>query len=273
MKLKVLIDNNTYIDEYVLGEPALAFYLEHNNNKILFDTGYSDALIHNAKTYNIDFNDLDYIVLSHAHNDHTRGLNYLLNEYDLSNTTLILNPQIFTTRQDDEGLDIGMINTKEELENTMKVIYAQESFEIIDNLWLITNINQYNSFENQHPVGKKYVDNEWIDDYIEEECALVYSNNQGINIIAGCSHRGICNLIGQAKTDVGINKINSIIGGFHLFEVDDVLEKTGTCFKENTIKHLYPCHCVSFKAKSFLNQQFDINEVGVGLTIDYGTLK
>ena len=28
MKLRVLIDNNTYIDQYFLGEPALSYYIE-----------------------------------------------------------------------------------------------------------------------------------------------------------------------------------------------------------------------------------------------------
>ena len=45
MKLTVLIDNNTYIDEYYIGEPALSYYIEDENERLLFDTGYSDAFI------------------------------------------------------------------------------------------------------------------------------------------------------------------------------------------------------------------------------------
>ncbi|HAZ06730.1 MAG TPA: MBL fold metallo-hydrolase, partial [Acetobacterium sp.] len=68
MKLTVLVDNNTYIDQYFLGEPALSFYIEEGSQKILFDTGYSDVLIHNAKKLGVDLNLLDTIVLSHGHN-------------------------------------------------------------------------------------------------------------------------------------------------------------------------------------------------------------
>ena len=39
MKLTVLCDNNTFIDQYYLGEPALCFYLENGEDRILFDTG------------------------------------------------------------------------------------------------------------------------------------------------------------------------------------------------------------------------------------------
>ena len=54
MKLTVLIDNNTYIDEYYIGEPALSYYIEDENERLLFDTGYSDAFIRNAQAMNID---------------------------------------------------------------------------------------------------------------------------------------------------------------------------------------------------------------------------
>mgnify|MGYP003304883644 CR=1 FL=1 len=38
MKLTILVDNNTFIDMYYLGEPAVSYYIEDNDNKILFDT-------------------------------------------------------------------------------------------------------------------------------------------------------------------------------------------------------------------------------------------
>ena len=43
MKITVLCDNNTRIDAYYLGEPALSLYLEDGDARILLDTGYSDV--------------------------------------------------------------------------------------------------------------------------------------------------------------------------------------------------------------------------------------
>ena len=42
------MDNNTYIDQYYLGEPAVSYYIEADGCRILFDTGYSQAFITNA---------------------------------------------------------------------------------------------------------------------------------------------------------------------------------------------------------------------------------
>ena len=74
MKLTILTDNTTRIDEYYLGEPGVSYYIEDGERKILFDTGYSDVYLQNAKKLGIDLKQVDTVVLSHGHNDHTRGL-------------------------------------------------------------------------------------------------------------------------------------------------------------------------------------------------------
>lgn len=49
MKLTILVDNNTYIDQYYLGEPGVSYFIEDCGIRILFDTGYSDVYVRNAK--------------------------------------------------------------------------------------------------------------------------------------------------------------------------------------------------------------------------------
>ena len=92
MKLTVLCDNYTIIDRYLLGEPALSFYLEDNGSTILFDTGYSDVFIKNAETLGIDLSETPMIVLSHGHNDHTRGLSALAERDLLNDKTILAHP-------------------------------------------------------------------------------------------------------------------------------------------------------------------------------------
>lgn len=45
MQLTVLVDNNTLIDRYLVGEPGVSYLIEHDGQKILFDIGYSDIRI------------------------------------------------------------------------------------------------------------------------------------------------------------------------------------------------------------------------------------
>jgi len=67
VKLTVLLDNNTFIDRYFLGEPGVSYFIEADGQKVLFDVGYSDAFIRNALKLNINLLDVDIIVLSHGH--------------------------------------------------------------------------------------------------------------------------------------------------------------------------------------------------------------
>ena len=74
MKLTVLMDNNTYIDRYYLGEPAACYLLETGERTILLDTGYSACTLENARRMGVDLSRVTDIVLSHGHDDHTGGL-------------------------------------------------------------------------------------------------------------------------------------------------------------------------------------------------------
>ena len=53
MKLKVLVDNNTFIDMYYLAEPAVSYFIQDKDTALLFDTGYSDVFLLNAKKMGI----------------------------------------------------------------------------------------------------------------------------------------------------------------------------------------------------------------------------
>ena len=90
MKLKVLADNNTFIDMYYLGEPAVSYYIEDGNDRILFDVGYSDVFMKNAKKMNINLNKINKLVISHGHDDHTGGLKYFFKDKQNNQHSFVL---------------------------------------------------------------------------------------------------------------------------------------------------------------------------------------
>lgn len=95
MKLTVLVDNNTFIDQYYNGEPALCFYIEDDETHLLLDTAYSDLFIKNAELLRLQLSQISVIVLSHGHNDHTGGLKYLFDRQLLLGTNIITHPNTF----------------------------------------------------------------------------------------------------------------------------------------------------------------------------------
>lgn len=268
MKLKVLVDNNTFINMYYLGEPAVSYYIEDNGTNILFDTGYSRAYIDNAKKLGVNLHNIDKIVLSHGHDDHTGGLaDFFKDKLAKDGIEVITHPESLNFKEDDSEY-IGSSMNREDLEKVCNLKLTKEPLQISENIIYLGEIPQSNDFEHRIPIGKCLINNEKIDDFVSEDSAIVYQSNKGLFIVTGCSHSGICNIIEYAKKVCKTERVYGVIGGFHLFEIDERLKNTINYLKENNIKLLYPCHCISLKAKIEMGKQLDINEVGVGLEID-----
>lgn len=267
MKLTVLVDNNTLIDQYYCGEPAVCYYIEDNGVKLLLDVGYSDVFIKNAEALHIDLNAVSTIAISHGHDDHTRGLKYLCEKVDLSNTRIVAHPDAFKEKTF-ENESIGSPFTAKQLEKLCKLTLSKTPLKISDNITFLGEIPTLNDFEKRQPIGVlKDCGSESVD-LLMDDTALVYKSNNGIFIITGCSHSGICNIIEYAKQVTKEERIIGVIGGFHLFDISPQLISTIKYFEGNQIKELYPCHCVSFKAKAEINKHISIHEVGVGLRIE-----
>jgi metal-dependent hydrolase (beta-lactamase superfamily II) len=55
-------------------EHGLSFYIETKKHKILMDTGASDLILSNAEKMEVDLSQVDTVVLSHGHYDHSGGI-------------------------------------------------------------------------------------------------------------------------------------------------------------------------------------------------------
>lgn len=266
MQLTVLVDNNTVIDQYYIGEPAACYYLEDGERKILLDTGYSDVFIRNAKSLNIDLNAVTDVVISHGHNDHTGGLRYFADYFDSQTTNLIAHPDAFQERFDN-GHNIGCPVELLKLEEKFNLKLTRAPYAVSERLLFLGEIPSYSDFERTGPVGFIKEAGREREDFVLDDSALAYKGEQGLFIITGCSHSGICNIIEHAKKVCGEQKIAGVLGGFHVFDISEQLTRTIDYFAANKIHTLYPCHCVSFAAKAEIHKSIAIHEVGVGLRI------
>ena len=276
MKLSVLVDNNTIIDKYLLGEPAVSYFLEDGDKRILFDVGYSDIFIHNAKQMNIDLFELDYLILSHGHLDHTWGLKPLINLYSENDKKLtkkpkfVAHPDVFARKVVDEFEEIGVNVSQEDVSKYFSIDLHKEPVWLTDKLVFLGEIKRKNDFEAQTPIGKTIINNKEQDDYVIDDTALAYKSDKGLVIIVGCAHAGICNIVEQAKKICNENRIVDIVGGLHLLNPSEKqLKNTLKYLKELKVDKLHACHCTDLESKIALSSVSELKEVGVGLTIEY----
>lgn len=157
MKIRVLVDNNTLIDRYFVGEPAVCYYIEMDGMRILFDTGYSDVFLKNAGAMGMDMKDITHIVLSHGHNDHTGGLAHVCADcmgiqHPRPDIRLVAHPGCFEPKVCD-GEDIGSPWGRNVAETCFSYIPAVKPWFLSENCVFLGQIPRKNGFEGRDAIG------------------------------------------------------------------------------------------------------------------------
>lgn len=277
MKLTVLVDNNTIIDQYFCGEPGVAYFLECEDKKYLFDTGYSDLFLRNAVKLGIDLAAIDGVIISHGHNDHTWGLGELVRFYTEGKAAgrtakfprIIAHPDAFLEKRVN-GLTIGSLVSDIRLKHIFPPTLSKTPVQLAERLIFLGEIERTNSFEAQQPIGETFKDGIWQDDFVADDSALVYQSDQGLVIITGCSHSGICNIIEYAKKIGHDDRICAVIGGFHLLNPSlEQLQSTKEYLKQQKIGTVFAGHCTDLHSKIALAEAVNLKEVGTGLVVKW----
>jgi len=278
MKLTVLLDNNTLIGRYLLGEPGLSLFIEADGQKLLLDCGYSDAFIRNAQKLDINLLDLDAVVLSHAHLDHTWGLIPLIQlqtearirKLEVKVPDLVAHPAVFATRKSRRVPEIGSLMDADKLSNHFNLQLSREPVQITENLFFLGEIERANTFEAQRPLGTIVDGDSEAPDTLMDDTALVYKTHEGLVIITGCSHSGICNIVDAARKLCDEQRVVDIIGGFHLLKpAEEQLQGTINYLNSVNPDQLHACHCTDLQSKIALAQTLPVKEVGVGMVLEY----
>ncbi len=278
MKLTVLIDNNTLIDRYFLGEPGVSYFIEDEEKKILFDVGYSDAFIQNAEKMKIDLFNIDFLSVSHSHLDHTWGLEpyikrlseELMEGRTFNKSKFIAHPRVFDSKTFYGTDEFGITMDKNKVLKYFDNGLSKEPIWLTNKLVFLGEIPRKNNFESMESIGQVLVDNTYEADYNIDDSALCYKSENGLVIITGCSHAGICNIIDYAKEVCHENKVFDVIGGLHLQEPSVLqLDKTVDYFSKLGAEKIHACHCTDLASKIELSKVVTIGEVGVGLVIEY----
>ena len=77
-RITTLTENTASGPSELLGEWGFSALLETDSTNILMDTGHGVSTTYNADILGIDLGEVDIMVLSHGHHDHTGGLRAVL---------------------------------------------------------------------------------------------------------------------------------------------------------------------------------------------------
>lgn len=271
MKLYVLADNYVCYNQLLHGEHGASYYMEDGPERILLDTGASDLFLQNAEKKKLDLTSIRYLVLSHGHSDHTAGLRFFMEKYGpdvCRRITLIAHPDLFFPKRE-AGHEIGCPVSLEEVSACFQVRLTDRAVPLSANLTYLGQIPRRFPYENQTPLGVTLKNGTEVPDFLTDDSALAFRGHEGVYVITGCSHSGICNITEQAKEITGCSRVLGIAGGFHLLERSDQLTQTAAYLKKEQIPELYPAHCTSYEARFAINEEMPIKTLGVGMVLDW----
>ncbi len=213
MQIKVLIDNSPNPSSEYFTEHGLSILFETNNQKWLMDMGASGLFAMNARQLDINLNQVDYVVLSHAHYDHAGGLEVLLKENEHAKILLsgnISDNSYYSKRNDGKrciGINYGLTEQ-----------FPERIIRTSGNRWFTPEVAILCDFVRQYP---KPLGNQMLfhgdhpDTFDHEQAVLVLTEKGGV-VFTGCAHNGLLNILQTARLFAPDVPIIAAIGGTHL---------------------------------------------------------
>ena len=253
--------------------------------KFIFDTGGpNNTYIHNLDVRNYTLYDVDNIILSHWHYDHTGGLNEILKRIE-KDLTIICHTdakyeRFFRRSEEIKNSDLKgksredivpllstskivnqeSVNLKRIKDLGGNMVFSENPYELYKDADLkitvsgeIPRIYKEEDFNNFFSLQDGILK---VDKILDDKC-LIFEYNENIVLLTGCCHSGIMNTVDYVKNMTDTDKpITHIIGGMHMANVSrERTRATINFFK--TLKSeklfLFPIHC---SGESFIQ---DIN--------------
>ncbi len=223
----------TILYENTLSEPDLtagwgfAALIEYGEHILLFDTGADgQALLGNMAALGIDPLDIEAIVLSHGHRDHTGGLSALL--------ATGVQPEVYL-------LPSFPSSVKQRIAHTATVI------ETVPNQLIIEGIFTTGEMGGETP-----------------EQAIAIATDRGLVVLTGCAHPGIVAVVERIK-ETSVQPVYLVLGGFHLgdtslAEIASIVQE----FHRLGVGRVGPCHCTGEQAITAFVDAYGDNYVQIG---------
>ena len=271
LKITTLAEN--LVQRGGLGQWGLSFLLEFydaedNERKVILDTSTNkETLFHNIKHLELDLGEVDCLVLSHGHYDHTSANVEVVEAaggikvYGHPHTFL---PRIFQNKKGKRrqvGVPEGQGAAEIEAAGG-ELVLSSSPVEVVPGLWTTGPVERV-SFERTWELSEGermivVVDDEELDDVVLDDQAL-WSHVEGVGqfVVTGCAHAGPVNTLHQVQRLGGIKEIYGMVGGTHLFgRSDEYVDQTVNEFRGFEMKLISPCHCTGFKTTATLWRAF-----------------
>ncbi len=226
--------------------------------RVLLDTGSSPTgVLHNLDAMSIDASEIEVIVLSHGHFDHTLGLPALLQRMGTGRVRVVLHPDAFLERRlvrpDAEPVRFPRLFRGSLEREGVEMTVTPDPTLLLDGTVLVSGeIERTTSFEVGFPPNQARRGESWEPDPLihDDQCVIANLRGKGLVVVSGCAHAGIVNSVRHAQALTGVEAVHAVMGGFHLTGklFEGIIPPTIAALREISPRYLVPTHCTGFAA-------------------------
>ena len=251
MRIYTLIENLVY-KKGLVAEHGLSLLIDTGNKKILFDTGQSGNFIANARRMHINLEEVDAVVISHGHYDHTGGLYPFLQLN--SKAVVFIKKEAFFPKYHGNDNFIGVEYDEELLTNRIK--YVEAVTEIDNDVFIMPDIPVINHTDTGFGDFTFKQDGRMINDQFNDELYICIRKSNELSILSSCSHRGITNIAAAASGCFNL-PVKLIMGGFHIRNSKpEQLNMIKEEFTRLEVRSIGVCHCTGVEKYAELSEYF-----------------
>ena len=254
LKMTALVDNTAVFP--FLCEWGLSILIEADKTKILLDTGSSDMFAKNAEQLGIDLSGVKLGVLSHAHYDHSDGMDAF---FSLNETAPFLVREgscenCFGLKEgamEYIGIKKGFLKEFQD-----RIRYVSGIHEISGGIWLIPHRTaDYSAISQRNDLYIRK-NKAYYSDSFSHEQNLVFDSPAGLVVFSSCSHTGMTSILEDIRLALGRKDIYAFVGGLHLYKLTDP-ELNDLCdeIEQSAVDRIFTGHCTGDHAFEFLRNR------------------
>jgi 7,8-dihydropterin-6-yl-methyl-4-(beta-D-ribofuranosyl)aminobenzene 5'-phosphate synthase len=236
------------------------------SHQVLFDTGLTpDGCVDNLRRLGHDPADIEAVVCSHGHFDHTTGLSGLMTVLGHRNMPVLIHPEFWTRRRiaipGRDPIELPTTSRRAFRDTGFEIVAGRRPSFLFDGSLLITGeVDRTTDFERGFAIHEALRGERWEPDplILDDQALIAHVAGKGLVVLTGCGHAGLINIVRYAQRLTGINDVYAIIGGFHLngplFE--PVIAPTCDALAELRPRVLVPAHCTGWRAVHTIAARF-----------------
>ena len=235
-------------------------------HRFLFDCGVSPTgMVENMRRLSIDPMEIEAVICSHGHFDHTTGLDGLIQRLGRRNLPILLHPDFWNRRRvtlpGRPPNELPTTSRRALEEAGFTIIEERQPSFLFENAVLITGeVDRTTGYEPGFPVQQAWRNGAWEPDplVLDDQAAVINVRDKGLVVITGCGHAGVVNITRYARALTGVEDLYAVIGGFHLNGplYEPLIEQVCRDLSAMRPHFLIPAHCTGWRAQHAMGRIF-----------------